>query len=55
MRKRKYRTLDGDTVELDVPETDEEREAIRRRIQSGEIDARHSFSEVLEDGDAQAD
>jgi hypothetical protein len=46
MKKRKYKTIDGDTVELDVAETEEEALEIQRKMQAGEVDDTHGFSDA---------
>ena len=52
MKKVKYNTIDGGTVELDLPETQEEEAEIQRKMETGEIDDSHGFSEAhLKRGD----
>jgi len=44
MKKRKYRTVDGEEVELELPETPEEELEIQLRMRTGEVDDSHGFS-----------
>lgn len=48
MKKRTYKTIDGGTVTLDVPETPEEEAEVQRRMRAGEIDDGHGFADDKE-------
>lgn len=45
MKTKTYRTIDGETVTLEIPETPEEEAEIQRKMRSGEIDDGHGFAD----------
>ena len=45
MKTRKHKTIDGETVTLQVPETEAEEAEIRRRMRAGTVDDGHGFAD----------
>jgi hypothetical protein len=46
MKTLTYTTVDGETVTLETPETEEEEREIQRKMKAGEVDDGHGFSSV---------
>lgn len=46
MKTRKYKTIDGEEVELQIPETLEEEAEVQVKMASGEVDDSHSFADA---------
>ena len=45
MKTRTYKTIDGDTVTLDVPETEAEEAEVQRKMRAGKVDDGHGFAD----------
>ena len=44
MKTRTYKTADGKTVKLQIPETDTERKKVKEKMKAGAVSDRHGFA-----------